>query len=255
MSLEGPRIKQRAPLLIGLAVLVVAAGSIGLFYLVASRQKSTAQTNATATVQTKTRATITSQQNPYTHKGTLVLNDILNGASNSDNWELGTNTNGAGCIFRAGAYHVTQPMEGFFHGCIAQATNFSNFVYQVQMTIAQIGSGGILFRTHLAMSKTYYFSVSADGSYALRVYVDPFIEHASKLTPNNSTAPAIHTGLNQTNTIAVVANGPILDLYVNLQHIATFHNSALNSGQIGVFAENDGIPVEVVFSNAKVWTL
>src|SRR5437870_2500039 len=87
MSLEGPRIKQRAPLLIGLAVLVVAAGSIGLFYLVASRQKSTAQTNTTTTVQTKTRATITSQENPYTHKGTLVLNDILNGASNSDNWE------------------------------------------------------------------------------------------------------------------------------------------------------------------------
>ena len=123
------------------------------------------------------------------------------------------------------------------------------------MTIAQIGSGGILFRTHLAMSKTYYFSVGADGSYALRVYVDPFIEHARKLTPNNSTTSAIHIGLNQTNTIAVVANGPILDLYVNLQHIATFHNSALNSGQIGVFAENDGIPVEVVFSNAKVWTL
>ena len=161
MSLEGPRIKQRAPLLIGLAVLVIAAGSIGLFYLVASRQKSTAQTNATATVQTKTKTTITSQQNPYTHKGTLVLNDMLNGASNSDNWELGTNTNGAGCIFRAGAYHVTQPMEGFFHGCIAQATNFSNFVYQVQMTIAQIGSGGILFRTHIARSKTYYFSVGA----------------------------------------------------------------------------------------------
>jgi len=89
----------------------------------------------------------------------------------------------------------------------------------------------------------------------MRVYVEPFIEHARKLTPNNSTTSAIHIGLNQTNTIAVVANGPILDLYVNLQHIATFHNSALDSGQIGVFAENDGIPVEVVFSNAKVWTL
>jgi hypothetical protein len=145
-------------------------------------------------------------------------------------------------------------MEGFFHGCIAQATNFSNFVYQVQMTIAQIGSGGILFRTHIAMSKTYYFSVGEDGSYALRVYGDPNI-HARKLTPDNSTASAIHTGLNQTNTIAVVANGSTLNLYVNLQHIATFHDSALNSGQIGVFAENDGIPVEVVFSNAKVWTL
>lgn len=255
MSLEGPRIKQRAPLLIGLAFLVIAAGSIGLFYLLASRQKSTVQTNATATVRAKTRATFTSQQNPYTPRGRLVLNDILNGASNIDNWEVGTNTNGAGCIFRAGAYHVTQPKEGFFHGCIAQATNFSNFVYQVQMTIAQIGSGGILFRTHIAMSKTYYFSVGADGSYALRVYVDPNTEHARKLTPDNSTASAIHTGLNQTNTIAVVANGPVLDLYVNLQHIATFRNSALNSGQIGVFAENDGLPAEVVFSNAKVWTI
>ena len=255
MSPEGPRIKQRAPLLIGLAVLVIAVSSIGLFYLLASRQKSTIQTNATATVQTKTRATITSQQNPYTHKGTLVLNDILNGASNSDNWELGTNTNGAGCIFRAGAYHVTQPMEGFFHGCIAQATNFSNFVYQVQMTIAQIGSGGILFRTHIAMSKTYYFSINADSSYTFRVYAKQFKGNARTLTPALIASSAFHAGLYQTNTLAVVANGVTLDLYVNLQHIATFHNSALNSGQIGVFAENDGIPVEVVFSNAKVWTL
>ena len=62
---------------------------------------------------------------------------------------------------------------------------------------------------------------------------------------------AIHIGLNQTNTIAVVANGPILDLYVNLQHIATFHNSALNSGQIGVFA----FAGEASFNNARAWTL
>ena len=254
MSPGGPRIDQRAPLLIGLALLVVIVGSIGLFYLLAPRQKPAAQTNATATAQTKAKATTTSRQNPYTHTGRLVLNDVLNGASNIDNWKQGTNNNGAGCIFKAGAYHVTQPQAGFFHGCIAQATNFSNFVYQVQMTIVDIGSGGILFRTDLARSKTYYFSVGADGSYAFRVYADPNIEHARKLTPDNSTAPALHAGPNQTNTIAVVANGPTLDLYVNLQHIATFHDSALTSGQIGVFAENDGIPVEVVFSNAKVWT-
>ena len=253
MSLEGQRIKQRAPLLIGLALLVIAAGSVGFFYLLASRQKSIVQTNATATVQAKARATATSKQNPYIPGGRLVLNDVLNGTSNTVNWELGMNADGAGCNFRAGAYHVNQPNEGFFHGCIAQATNFSNFVYQVQMTIVQIGSGGILFRTHIAMSKTYYFSVGTDGSYALRVYGDPKV-HAKKLTPDNSTAAAIHTGLNQTNTLAAVANGSTLDLYVNLQHIATFHDSALISGQIGVFAENDGIPEEVLFRNAKVWT-
>src|SRR5438874_966705 len=104
---EGPRIDQRAPLLIGVALLVVILGSVGLFYLLAPRQKPTAQTTTTATAQTKTKATATSRQNPYTHTGTLVLNDVLSGTSKVNNWEMGTNTNGAGCIFRAGAYHIT----------------------------------------------------------------------------------------------------------------------------------------------------
>ena len=245
----------RALLLIGLALLVVVVGSIGLFYLLAPHQKSSVQPNATATTQAKASKATVTFQNPYTHTGRLVLNDALDGTSNLNDWEQGTNDNGAGCIFTRGAYHVNQPKFGFFHGCIAYASNFSNFVYQVQMMIVQDGSGGLLFRTNLPSSQAYYFSINADSSYTFRVYAKQFKGNARTLTPALIASSAFHAGLYQTNTLAVVANGATLDLYVNLQRIATFHDPTLSSGQIGVFAENDGSPAEVVYSNARVWAL
>jgi hypothetical protein len=62
-------------------------------------------------------------------------------------------------------------------------------------------------------------------------------------------------GLNQPNLFAVVANAGKLDLYVNLQQLASVSDNSLDNGQIGVAADNEGHPTEVVYSNAKVWML
>lgn len=198
---------------------------------------------------------VTEPHNPYTHTGTLVLNDALNGKRNPNGWDQGSTDSNASCLFEQGTYHVTEATPGFFHGCIAHASHYNNFVYQVQMTLLHEGAGGILFRTDLARSQAYYFSIYVDSSYAFWVFDQQSGGNAHKLTRTGSMASAFHAGLSQTNTLAVVANGSSLDLYVNLKHLAAFHDLTLRSGQIGVFAENDGAPMEVMYSNAKVWLL
>lgn len=190
---------------------------------------------------------------PYTGRGTLVLNDPLQDNSQNVDWMTGPNSNNASCAFVDGAYQTSQPVDGDFHACFALNSDYSNFVFEVQMTIISGYGGGVIFRGSQANSTFYYFRVSPDGSYDLRVYVDPSINDSSLLTSGNSSA--IQTGYNQPNIIAVVANNSTLTLYVNHQQITSVINSTFSHGQIGVVAFNMGGQATVVYNNAKVWAL
>jgi len=74
-------------------------------------------------------------------------------------------------------------------------------------------------------------------------------------TLTDGSAPAINTGLNQLNTIAVVANGSQLDLYVNNQKIDSVNDSTYSQGTIAMIANSISAPTEVSYSNLKVWAL
>jgi hypothetical protein len=50
----------------------------------------------------------------------------------------------------------------------------------------------------------YYFSMCEDGSYQLLRFIR---QNTSTSLLQQASSPFIHTGLNQVNTIAVVANG------------------------------------------------
>jgi len=80
--------------------------------------------------------------------------------------------------------------------------------------------------------------------------LDLYTDHNQMLT--NGTSPAINTDLNQSNLIAVVANGSEIDLYMNLHHIVSLSDSTYTTGQIGVVANSS---TEVTFNDAKVWGL
>ena len=104
------------------------------------------------------------------------------------------------------------------------------------------------------MTTFYYFRVGQDGSYDLWAFVDPFIDHAHQLTPHGSSQ-AIHTGIDQANIIAVVAKGSTLQFFVNQQLVTSVNDNTYTNGQIGVVAYDQGSPAQVVYSNAKLWTL
>ncbi len=194
--------------------------------------------------------------NPY--GGTLAFQDTL--ASNRNGWRYGISITEPD--FSGGALHITDDgaTGPSYVPCNPQGTNldFSNFAFEVQMTVLKGFGGGILFRSNSTVSNYYYFLVGADGSYNLLV--------TSSNPPDQSIAagfsPAIQAGVNQTNFVAVVAQSGTLILFVNGQFITSVNDSTYTHGTIGLLAYDSGNPqneanppVEVVFKNVKVWKL
>jgi len=270
-----------AILLVGLAFLLVVGG-LGFFFLQSINRlspnnstvtpttqsgstpdaaaTSTVQANnanSTATAQTNSanNATATalasnSNTNAYPPAGaTLVLNDPLSDNGKGYNWDLKPTQFGT-CTFTNGAYQVVAPGTSTYHRCTAQNTSFGNFAYEVEQTIVTGDCGGMLFRATASLWHYYHFRICQDGTYAFYLYTHT--GGASNTFLDASTS-SIHTGLGQTNLIAVVANNDILNLYVNHQLINTQQDSTFSSGQIAVVAENVNSPTEVVFRKAKVW--
>ncbi|WP_172632279.1 helix-turn-helix domain-containing protein [Dictyobacter arantiisoli] len=193
--------------------------------------------------------------NPYPpHSGQLILNDTLQNQNNTENWQEGTNSQQASCIFEAQGYVAFQPHAGYFHACIAQKTDYTNFTYEVAMTIEQGEFGGIIFRSENSVDSHYYiFRIHTDGSYWLYRFVDSNIEHAILL--QHSTTQVFNTGLGKGNVIAVSAQSSTLTFYINRQQVCALQDAAYTHGQIGVFAGSlEQAPSQAIFKDAKVWT-
>jgi len=215
-----------AILLVGLALLVAVGSSVGVFYFTRSNQ-----------------------QNPYPPYGTLALDDPLSDNSHGYNWHDSGDSLGT-CAFTGGAYHVNALQQGSNHYCIA-SRNFSDFAYQVQMTIVKGFAGGIIFRVDYTKGDFYLFGIGQDGGYQLGF----FNNGNYQILRTRGSGTATNAGLNQSILLAVVANGSTIDVYVNNKNIDSVNNSSYTQGQIGVFESdlNGNGTTEVVFSNAKVW--
>lgn len=229
-----------ALLLVGLALLVVVAGSVSFLYFTRSNQQNPGQSSTTSNT----------QQNPYPPYGRLTLDDPLSDNSRGYSWSEGSDSLGT-CAFTGGAYHVNA-LRSPGQGCVA-TTTFNDFAYQVQMTIVKGDGGDILIRDD-TKGNGYYFFISQDGKYGFGIYNNCNSNNCKLMALRNGSNTAIHTGLNQTNLVAVVARGSTIDLYVNNQKIDSISDSTYSQGQIGVAASDVNSPTEVVFSNAKVWT-
>ncbi len=230
-----------------------------------TKATATAQANVTATAIAATTATaqavnanatatasvIAANPDPYPPGGgTLALLDPLHDNSQGHNWD----TNATNCAFSGGTYHVSAPGTPFFASCAARSTNFSNFIYEVQMTIIKGDVGGMIFRADSTNKTFYLFYITQAGRYALRLCPGITCHDIVPATPS----PAINLGLNKPNLVAVVAIGNTITLYVNHQQIASVTDSTFSHGQIGVVASafvTAGHPTEAVYSNAKVWML
>src|SRR5215472_8726214 len=210
---------------------------------VAATQTAIAQ--ATVQANTMATATVVAQQTLYTQitQGTPVLSDPLSG-QDTNNWDQASD-----CTFMGGVYHATVVIQGEYTTCNASSTNFRNFAFQVQMVIIKGDSGGMCFRSDSAENNLYYFIVYQDGSYALRYLKNGNVDAA--LIGGLSTA--FKKALNQTNSIAVVAQNNTFLLYINGQFVARASDTTFASGKIGVVASDDTHPTDLAFSNAKVW--
>ena len=113
------------------------------------------------------------------------------------------------------------------------------------MTIVKGDAGGISFRWS-SNDHHYMFLINQDGSYELR---------ADYVIIQGGSSSAIKGGLNQSNLIAIVAQGNTLDLFVNKHYITSVNDSTNSEGGIGIEAHAISQPTEVAFRNAMVWIL
>jgi len=216
---------------------------------------ATTQANATATAQAtattqSTYATATATANPY--GGTLALSDSLSDTSHGYGWPVVNDQFGT-CQFSEGAYRVSTTISSGGHWCDA-SPDFSNFAFEVQMTIIKGDAGGITFRAGNALNTRYKFYVAYKGNCGL--YVAQGTSNTRTLV-QPALSLAVHQGLGKTNTIAVVAQGNTITLHVNHQQIASVTDSTSRHGLIGLVVSSyapGGYPTEVAYSNARVWT-
>ncbi len=136
---------------------------------------------------------------------------------------------------------------------MANKTSFTNFTYEVEMMVSKGDAGGLVFRSNSQATSFYYFRLNQDGTYTFLLYVDTSGTTARSLA--HGTAPGFTTGLNQTNLLSVVAKGTTLTLYANKQEITSVTDSTYTVGEIGLAADYQSGPTEVVYTNAKVWQL
>jgi hypothetical protein len=216
---------------------------------------STASVHATATAYIEATATALNltPEELYTSatSGTPMFDDPLNGPSDA-NWNTYTARDGSGCHFAGGALHLTASAPGDFPICHAPNSNYSDFAFQVQMTLLKgdaNNADGFLFRSDASGSDAYYFLLAPVGLYILS---------SGRTTLASGTNAAIKTGFNQPNVFTVIARGSSFYLYANGQYLAMAKDNTYHAGEIalGVFAfTNAHMPVEAAFQNAKVWTL
>lgn len=250
----------RTGLIIGiivLVVLIVLVGVVATLYQSGQNQlavQATATTTAQAQITaTSVAATATAVATTYPFSNKVLLNDPLSDNSKGMKWDTGTNQTGGSCQFTGQAYHARETQAGYFNTCFANQSHFSDFTFQVDMTITSGDRGGLLFRADSVNNKLYYLRLDQNGTYSLFLYVDNTGTNARSL--DRGTATGFNAGLNQKNTVGVVARGNSIGLYVNKQLINTITDSTYTTGLIGLTAESNTSSTEVVYSNLMVFGL
>lgn len=223
---------------------VAAATSVSATETAVSATK-TVVAGATAT---SAAATATAYDN-ILRVGPTQQKDLLQSSNTGFNWDTVDIASGAGCTYMQGAYHAGDTQGGNFSACFEHQYSLTNFSYQVYMTILKGDIGGIAFRADPVSGTFYYFYIDTQGNYGLAL-VNSFTQEPPLALGSSS---AIHTGLNQTNQIAVVANGDSITVYVNMQPVVQVTNGTIASGYIGVVGQDVNNSTDVSFSDAHIW--
>lgn len=233
--------------LAGLALILIIASFIGI----GAYNNHNNQVNATATVASQSRLPVIAQNSdPYTLGGNLALSDPLNQPFHWPNFS--NKSAGGACQFTNGAYHISYTQSNSLFTCLAQGTtDYANLTFEVEMNIIKGDCGGVVIRDDGTLQNDYIYIICQDGTYSFSLF-----KSGKNMVLKSSSSPAIHSGLNMTNTIAVVANGNRFDPYVNRQMLASVSDPAntFTHGDVGVIVESLSNPTEVVYRNVRVWT-
>jgi Domain of Unknown Function (DUF1080) len=262
----GPRRRLYSPgqlVLLAVIVLLIIVSSGVLFYSAVNYQiaanDASSQAIASAIAQATSFAQATAQANaipnPYPpNTGNLVFNDPLSDNSQGHSWQVAATQGNNTCRFDNGAYQSANDntSTNLYSGtvCFAENTSFGDFTFQVQTILVQGLCEGIVFRgdskannfdRFVICSNTWYDFRQCSGGYCDVVFA-------------NGLSPAINTTLGATNTLAVVANGSTIAIYVNSKQVVSATDSGFSQGQIGLVTSGYNSTLTVAtFRNVRVW--
>ncbi len=114
---------------------------------------------------------------------------------------------------------------------------------------------GLLFRANKTSNKIYRLVFDDQGDCSVLISVDTGGTNTRDLKDCPTVPSQFATGLGVTNTVAVVAKGGTITIYVDQQMVMSLNDSSLSQGQIGFEVEDGDVKSEAIFTNAKVWSL
>jgi len=244
---------------------VAAVGGPNLLMTATSESRADVRATAQANIAVTPTAMAQAATNPYVANGGGVLNldDPLQ--RDNYNWQKSSElAAGSSCSFSNGAYQVVMPGQAA-GPCFAQATNYRNFTFQIQMTMIAVGpafsGGGIVFRGNRNTQQYYAFVLYGSGRFTFDTCSNSSCTHLKGYPTEPQTLSSFNKTLGQPNTIAVVAMGETFSIYLNHQlAVGPVQNATLEQGMIGVFAQGGTSSgpdqtARIAFAHAKVWKM
>ena len=206
-----------------------------------------AHASATAGANLTATAVATSHFPPFT---ALAFHDAL--TSDTSQWPSNST-----CQFTTTGYQISIAQSGNFEWCSPTANaSYSDFAFQVTMSIQSGDCGGLIFR-RVDNNNFYIVLICSDGTYDLGLFQNNKPLWANSLTARPSST-AIHQGIGQKNVVALVVQGTTFNLYVNdfskVADTFTDSNNTFTKGSIGLLANDFTNPTSVKYSDVMVWT-
>lgn len=156
-------------------------------------------------------------------------------------WEVAQRDN-YGCGFQNGTYVAHIATTNMFLPCAGQNIAGHNFAYQVDMTITQGDSGGIIGRG--VGTNGLRFRAGSDGTFDLA-------NGQSTLVPWTSSSAIKPRG--QANTLLMVVEDKDIYLYINGQYLAHASDTFTGGGYFGFMAVDFGNVTSVNYQHLKLW--
>ncbi len=248
--------------IVGVIIVVLLASCIGLSVSLYNaingglKAATTTPSRASTSSTQITRSPIPQESNPYApFRGKLVLADALK--DNSQGYKWGEfNDSSLYCQFFDNAYHLRLLPQSKYQidWCFADATDYSNLAFQVEMTMSKGDCGGLIFR-NAGDRQLYYFCITHLGGYGLYLYYKDSSGTVQVKALAKGDSSLIYTGYNTKNLIAVSAISGTINLYVNNKLIQSVVDRTFSHGEVGLAAHQyDSKETDVLFQNARVWT-
>lgn len=255
-----PRKGPGTALIVGLVVLLILVIGGGLALLGLHKQSSDNQVTKKATTVPTATATPDPNKNPYAPgTGTLVVNDPMQDNSKGYEWnESTTPLTGGGsqtCQFNTAAYHTIRTLKGSLV-CPADAAtlNLSNIAYEAKLTVIKGDYSGLSFRINRVQETGYVFAIGVAGDYVIDTFDFKASTNNEFAVLHKGTSAAIKRGWNQTNLVAVVANGAHISLYVNGQLVSQIQDNTYTQGEVGTYGYGQ-VSSDIETKDVRIWSL